>query len=109
MPRVPRFRPARIRPCYSETAHFHDCLLSSRLMAHRTFTDSAGRLWEVWTVVPSHAERGQALENDAKWNARERREHRQQRVLLGEPGAHGWLPFQPRGEKRRLTPYPEHW
>lgn len=78
-------------------------------MAHRTFTDSSGRLWEVWTVVPSHAERRQALEEDTKWNARERREHREHRVLLGEHWARGWLTFQTRGEKRRLAPFPEEW
>ena len=78
-------------------------------MAHRTFTDSAGRLWEVWTVVPSHAERRQATDEDSAWNARERREHQEQRVLLSEQWARGWLTFQTHGEKRRLAPFPEDW
>jgi hypothetical protein len=78
-------------------------------MAHRTFTDSAGRAWEVWTVVPSHAERRRALEEDAEWNARERREHQEQRVLLSEQWARGWLTFQTRDEKRRLASFPDNW
>src|SRR4051812_1601023 len=81
-------------------------------MAHRTFTDSFGRRWEAWTVMPSRVERRQAPgeATPARGAAdQDRRVQREFRVVLGKEWAKGWLAFQTDGEKRRLAPYPEGW
>ncbi len=63
-------------------------------MAHRTFTDPDGIVWEVWQVTPT------SVKNAAG-------------EFLGavEPGyEYGWLCFENRsGEKRRLLPIPADW
>ena len=51
-------------------------------MAHKSFTDRAGRRWDAWTVTPAKVE----------WR-----------------DAGGWLCFETRGEKRRLAPFPANW
>jgi hypothetical protein len=76
-------------------------------MAHRVFTDSAGRTWDVWTVTPSRAER--RLNPDPEWEGSERRRTTEYRILLGGEWVSGWLAFETAGEKRRLAPYPENW
>jgi hypothetical protein len=75
-------------------------------MAHRVFRDSSGRLWDVWNVMPTRAERRQA---DALGIAVERRRRREPRAPVGPKWVNGWLAFQTRGEKRRLAPYPDDW
>src|SRR5438045_3358959 len=76
-------------------------------MAHRIFTDSAGRRWDVWTVTPSRAERRRNTETP--WTGRERRRVDEYRILLGGEWVTGWLAFETVGEKRRLAPYPSDW
>jgi hypothetical protein len=78
-------------------------------MAHRTYLDSLGRRWEVWTVIPSRVERRVVQDDGAAPIGRDRRRQNEARVLLGEQWARGWLTFETRGEKRRLVPYPDEW
>lgn len=77
-------------------------------MAHRTFTDSTGRAWDVWTVVPSRVER-RRQDGGPPAGDTERRHHDESRVLLAEEWAEGWLTFETKGEKRRLAPFPDAW
>ena len=58
-------------------------------MAHRRFTDSASREWNVWNVVPSTS-------TDSRAN-------------LGSDMARGWLCFETDAEKRRLMSFPADW
>jgi len=76
-------------------------------MAHREFTDSVGRQWQVWKVVPERIERRLADEADDPPVERRRRD--EFRVPLGERWIGGWLCFETAGEKRRLAPFPLHW
>jgi hypothetical protein len=66
----------------------------STIMAHRTFTDLDGNVWEVWQVTPT------SVKNAAG-------------ELRGavEPGyEHGWLCFENKsGDKRRLLKIPADW
>jgi hypothetical protein len=80
-------------------------------MAHRVYTDSHGRRWDVWSVLPEYAERrrgtpaaGTPIPPEA-----ERRVQKTFRVPLGRMWAGGWLVFETKGEKRRLAPYPADW
>lgn len=77
-------------------------------MAHREFTDTIGRTWTVWSVVPERAERRRRDEAD---HATERRhqQNKEFRVPLGEQWIDGWLAFETKGEKRRLAPIPDDW
>ena len=77
-------------------------------MAHRVFTDSTGRKWDVWTVVPSRVERRERQDATA-WVGPERRHQEEYRVLLGGQWTYGWLAFETAGEKRRLAPIPDGW
>lgn len=77
-------------------------------MPHRVFTDSAGRRWDVWTVIPSRVERRQHQDALA-WQGPERRQQEEYRVLLGGQWTYGWLAFETSGEKRRLAPIPDGW
>jgi hypothetical protein len=56
---------------------------------HRTFTDSHGVEWAVWSVHPS--------------------ERPSKRSQLRGSYSHGWLAFESGTEKRRLSPIPENW
>ena len=80
-------------------------------MAHRTFRDSLGRIWDVWNVTPSKVERRDrerpAYPPDPPGIERRRRE--EYRALLGREWSNGWLTFETSGEKRRLAPFPENW
>ena len=59
-------------------------------MALRSFTDSQGRAWRVWNVVPQYAAA------------------RDEEMMT--PGLHGgWLCFDSGMEKRRLSPIPADW
>ena len=59
-------------------------------MALRSFTDSQGDGWRVWSVVPQYGP------------------ERDEDTLIPGMGA-GWLCFENGGEKRRLTPIPKGW
>jgi hypothetical protein len=63
-------------------------------MAHRTFTDSDGTVWEVWQVTPSSVKNAAGEIRGAV-----------------EPGyEQGWLCFENKsGDKRRLLPVPPDW
>jgi hypothetical protein len=77
-------------------------------MAHRRFTDKNGRDWDVWTVIPAHAERRTvAAAGDS--DPSDRREVKEYRAQLGPELSSGWLCFETKDEKRRLAPFPEHW
>jgi hypothetical protein len=76
-------------------------------MAHRTFTDSLGRLWKVWNVEPTRVERRKAP--PAIPRVIERRRRSEPRALLAGDFADGWLAFETTDEKRRLANYPEEW
>jgi hypothetical protein len=79
-------------------------------MAHRTFKDSSGRRWDVWTVTPGHRQRPtDASGLDQSAAAEELPVRNMARVLLGDRLASGWLAFETSGEKRRMAPYPENW
>jgi hypothetical protein len=78
-------------------------------MAHREFTDSAGRSWNVWSVVPERAERRRHSGDVDHAAERRHTENKEFRVPLGEQWTRGWLAFETKGEKRRLAPIPEHW
>ena len=81
-------------------------------MAHRQFTDSKHTTWEVWDVEPSHAER-RLTASDRRRGARTSGERRQvddrTRVRIKTDLAHGWLAFESKHDKRRLTPIPSGW
>ena len=77
-------------------------------MAHREFTDTLGRNWNVWSVVPERAERRRHDEMEHVIERR-RRSNKEFRVPLGEQWIDGWLAFETKGEKRRLAPIPDDW
>jgi hypothetical protein len=62
-------------------------------MAHREFTDSAGRRWEAWDVKPSISVDGVSAPGK----------------LLGEDAGQGWLAFQSGKERRRFYMPPDDW
>lgn len=75
-------------------------------MAHRKLKDTAGREWDVWEVNPASIDRRMrdlTHEDDRRF------------VDTGFVGRvsdrlrHGWLAFQTKSEKRRLTPIPSGW
>lgn len=89
-------------------------------MALRTFTDSTGRDWEVYDVIPRSDERrhydrrslGAEDDGVAADEAAERRDV-DRRLTVG--GAEhiatraGWLCFDSPEERRRLMPIPDGW
>ena len=77
-------------------------------MSHREFQDSHGRRWAVWSVIPEHAERRASAASDAPVPV-ERRKNAEYRVPFSGDFAHGWLCFERKGEKRRLSPFPSNW
>ena len=96
-------------------------LIARRSVTHRTFKDSQGRIWDVWQVHPSAAERRfvqRRVHDEDRTDAAERRsglERRQGERKVERPAAvakeftYGWLCFETVGEKRRLAPIPEGW
>lgn len=91
-------------------------------MTHRTFKDQQGKIWDVWQVHPSAAERRffqRRLHEDERTDTTERRSrldrresettHYQHRAAVAAEFAYGWLCFESAGEKRRLAPVPEAW
>jgi hypothetical protein len=81
-------------------------------MAHRQFTDARHLKWDVWEVEPSHAERRLA-ERDRRQTPRATPDRRQvtdaMRVRISTRLTDGWLAFQAKHEKRRLSPVPDGW
>ena len=90
-------------------------------MSYRAFSDSSGRSWEVWLVLPQSAERRMDerrmladRRHSTRIHARERRVtirrvSEGKRVMVPAGFEHGWLCFSRSGEKRRLAPVPFGW
>jgi hypothetical protein len=79
-------------------------------MAHRSFKDSRGRLWEVWEVCPSSMERRMGRERRALPRpGMDRRQRPEMRIKASQGYASGWLAFSTHVERRRLTPIPDGW
>jgi hypothetical protein len=89
-------------------------------MGYRIFTDSQGIEWQTWDVVPHLAERRASERRRAAavvtMVAVERRRVDERRTAIGgrrpllSAGLDaGWLCFEARAEKRRLTPIPADW
>jgi hypothetical protein len=89
-------------------------------VTHRTFKDRQGRIWDVWQVHPSAAERRftqRRLLEEERDTDEERRSGVERRGALkklsrspiAQEFAYGWLCFETVGEKRRLAPVPEGW
>lgn len=91
-------------------------------MNYRTFTDSNGRRWEVWLVLPTAAERRASERrvfadrrmasrpNDIERRATlDRRRFAHRRVGVAAVYANGWLCFENEEEKRRMAPVPKEW
>jgi hypothetical protein len=91
-------------------------------VTHRSFKDKQGRIWDVWQVHPSAAERRfvqRRVKDENRSDAPERRSGDDRRI--GEQGhglpratiapefTYGWLCFETSGEKRRLAPVPDGW
>ena len=81
-------------------------LVPTETMSHRSFIDSVGRRWDVWTVKPENIERRSGTEATPTLERRRRREFR---VPLGRKWSDGWLAFETDGDRRRLAPIPENW
>jgi hypothetical protein len=88
-------------------------------VTHRTFKDQQGRVWDVWQVHPSAAERRftqrRIIDND-RTDSTERRSGEERRIgerdtraSVAAEFAGGWLCFETEGEKRRLAPVPDAW
>jgi hypothetical protein len=89
-------------------------------MALRTFTDSTGREWEVYDVIPRSEERRHydrrslAADDDAMAVAESADRRDADRRLTVGGAEHisartGWLCFDSQEERRRLMPIPEGW
>jgi len=97
-------------------------------VTHRSFKDKEGKLWDVWQVHPSQAERrfsqrrrnqDELSDTAERRSGRDRRESEtphprksdpaHHRPLVAAEFAYGWLCFETFGEKRRLAPVPEGW
>ena len=88
-------------------------------MSYRLFEDSSGTEWQVWDVVPRLEERRMATQADRRVDIKvipfadrrrtTRRTAQSRRALLRGSYARGWLCFESRHEKRRLSPIPGDW
>ena len=86
-------------------------------MGYRIFRDSRGTDWQTYDVIPRLAERrmNERRSRVAEPVAHEKRARVDRRVSSGmrpslTPAMNeGWLCFEARDEKRRLTPIPENW
>lgn len=84
-------------------------------MSLRTFTDSAGREWEAYDVIPRADERRRYDRRSAEVKAAELEDRRDSDRRLTVGGVEhiaskaGWLCFESHDERRRLTPIPEDW
>jgi hypothetical protein len=81
-------------------------------MPHRQFTDSKRTTWEVWEVEPGRAERRLAAADrrrSPRTSGERRRVADRARVRIRSDLSHGWLAFESKHDKRRLTPIPTGW
>jgi hypothetical protein len=86
-------------------------------MSYRHFTDSQGRPWRVWEVVPHPVDRRRGIRRIQvlKIHHPERRVLPTRRVdmrrsrLYFPPTETPWLAFEAGDERRRLRPVPEAW
>ena len=93
-------------------------------MGHRSFTDTAGVVWNVWDVLPQWTERRSGerrrsdpndavdppvLERRGKGNRRAGSADTGARVRIASGLSRGWLAFEADGDKRRLAPIPAGW
>lgn len=85
-------------------------------MPYRIFQDSSGVEWTAWDVIPQLAERRvtqrrvQSVPHAGGERRRvERRLGGARRSLLPERLARGWLCFETRAQRRRLSPIPDDW
>ena len=85
-------------------------------MPFRTFVDSAGREWEAYDVIPPADERRQYdRRSDAETITEDRRTDGDRRLTVGRVSAlmaaspQGWLCFEHRQDRRRLSPIPDEW
>lgn len=84
-------------------------------MALRIFTDSDGRAWEVWDVVPQAIAGEMADRRRADRRAEGQtpsafdRRQAERRSALSPAMAGGWLAFRSSDERRRLAPIPDGW
>ena len=89
-------------------------------VTHRTFKDRQGRIWDVWQVHPSAAERRfvqRRTREEDRTDSSERRSGKERRTgaakkaraTIAEEFTYGWLCFECVDEKRRLAPVPEGW
>lgn len=100
----------------SDSANFR---AREQSVTHRTFKDRQGRIWDVWQVHPSAAERRfsqrrvfdeDRTDNSERRSGSDRRlRERDARAPVAAEFAYGWLCFETVGEKRRLAPVPEGW
>jgi hypothetical protein len=85
-------------------------------MGYRSFRDSSGVEWDAWDVVPQLAERRVEERRTAheaiSFSDRRRSERRivnGRRATMARGLSGGWLCFEGRSEKRRLSPIPRDW
>ena len=77
---------------------------TTRSMAHRQFTDSAGQTWDVWDVHPTTASRTLAQLYPHQPPGAETPCH-----AVAPGRADGWLCCGGGAERRRLVPVPANW
>jgi hypothetical protein len=81
-------------------------------LAHRTFTDSRGVIWDVWAVAPMLPERRSGVferRRQPRGSPSRRRAVDASRVRVSAEYAEGWLAFESKHDKRRLAPVPDGW
>ena len=79
-------------------------------MDTRTFIDVLGAQWQVWEVYPRLIERRLLRERRiARRGSEERRHMPVGRPTLPRQILGGWLAFQNKHERRRVTPVPDDW
>ncbi len=85
-------------------------------MPYRVFQDSAGTEWSAWDVIPRTVERRSQQRRmqitpppGTERRRAERRVGTGRRTLLPDRLSRGWLCFETRAQRRRLTPIPDDW
>lgn len=85
-------------------------------MSYRSFTDSTGKQWEAFDVVPQLGERRVEERRHARQpiafpdrRGSERRIVMSRRALMAGGLSGGWLCFEGQAQKRRLSPIPDDW
>jgi len=86
-------------------------------MAYRTFLDRRNTYWQVWDVRPERVERRTVDRRQGPSDSytgperrkSDRRKLEQKRIVLDDGLGSGWLVFEAKSEKRRLTPIPKDW